>query len=168
MRLRSHARRWPHSIHGNGICFYRCSLNCGEGNTHHALACLTAWRVLIFLSRGECDLPFRRHSQESRPVHQGRTMSTIEPNLPHSPPRSKFLIWFAGAASAIAIAVGALYAIFVPGLSRAVREPPAAETPIAAWLLHHSVPDIAKRSVNPLRAGTGSLKDDPASIAAGK
>jgi predicted CXXCH cytochrome family protein len=49
----------------------------------------------------------------------------------------------------------------VPGLSSALREPPAAETLVATWLLHQSVPDEAKNRVNP-------LKDDLASIAMGK
>jgi predicted CXXCH cytochrome family protein len=86
-------------------------------------------------------------------------MSTIQPNSPQKP-RSKFLIWTACSAAAIAIMAGTLYTVLVPGLSSALQEPPAAETLIATWLLHQSVPDEARKRTNP-------LKDDPSSIAAG-
>jgi predicted CXXCH cytochrome family protein len=74
--------------------------------------------------------------------------------------RKKIIIWCFCAIVAVAAILTSLYAIFVPGLSIAAKEPPAAETLMATWLLHQSVPEDAKRSVNP-------LKDDPASIAAG-
>src|SRR5271169_4959935 len=94
------------------------------------------------------------------PNHQGRTMSTTEP-ISAKPARRKILIWFASIAVASAAILGTLYAIFVPGLSSALSEPPAAETLIATWLLHQSVPDAAKQRVNP-------LKSDPADMAAGR
>jgi predicted CXXCH cytochrome family protein len=74
--------------------------------------------------------------------------------------RRKLIIWCFCVIAAVAALLASLYAIFVPGLSTAAKEPPAAETLIATWLLHQSVPDDAKKSVNP-------LKDDPAGIAAG-
>ena len=73
----------------------------------------------------------------------------------------KALIWCALILVAIAAILGVLYSNFVPGLSSALREPPAAETLVATWLLHQSVPDAAKSAVNP-------LKDDRASVAAGR
>jgi predicted CXXCH cytochrome family protein len=86
----------------------------------------------------------------------------MSPVPSESPNKSsqKALVWAVAVVALIAVLGGALYAIFVPGLSIAAKEPPAAETLIATWLLHQSVPDDAKRSVNP-------LKDDPAGIAAG-
>ena len=48
----------------------------------------------------------------------------------------------------------------VPGLSSARTEPPVAETILATWLLHQSVPFGAKISVNPAA--------DPSDVAAGK
>jgi predicted CXXCH cytochrome family protein len=87
-------------------------------------------------------------------------MSTNQSDSPNKPFR-KVLAWFAGIAVAFAVLGGALYAILVPGLSSARREPSVAEIVIATWLLHQSVPDGARRSVNP-------LKDDPAAVAAGR
>ena len=75
--------------------------------------------------------------------------------------RRKFLIWCAVMMVTIAAILGVLYAILVPGLSSARNEPPTAETIIATWLLHQSVPDAAKNAVNPLGA-------DPADIAGGR
>src|SRR5579863_10481646 len=91
---------------------------------------------------------------------RGRTMST-NGSMSTSKLRRKILLWFACLVVAIVALLGSLYAIFVPGLSSALNEPPAAETLIATWLLHQSVPEAAKKSVNPLGA-------DPADIAAGK
>ena len=89
-------------------------------------------------------------------------MSNINPESSnHSRRHSRARIWVLAAIAAIIAVAGALYALVVPGLSSALREPPAAETLIATWLLHQSVPEQAKKSVNP-------LKDDAASIAAGK
>jgi len=88
-------------------------------------------------------------------------MSSIIPEFPQKPQRSRTLFLVIGTVVAIGAVSGALYAAFVPGLSSALQEPPAAETIIATWLLHQSVPDEAKRAVNP-------LKDDLASIAAGR
>ena len=56
-----------------------------------------------------------------------------------------------GSVVAAAAVLGILYFKVVPGLSSARPEPPAAETLIATWLLHQSVPDEAKKSVNPLK-----------------
>jgi predicted CXXCH cytochrome family protein len=75
--------------------------------------------------------------------------------------RSRAPIWIGGIIAAIVVLGGALYAFVVPGLSSALQEPPAAETIIATWLLHQSVPDEEKKRINP-------LKDDLASIAAGR
>jgi mono/diheme cytochrome c family protein len=72
----------------------------------------------------------------------------------------KILIWCLVVFAAVAALLEVLYAVFVPGLSIAAKEPPTAETLIATWLLHQSVPDDAKKAVNPLRG-------DAASIAAG-
>src|ERR1700739_3421577 len=88
-------------------------------------------------------------------------MSTINPESPERPRRSKALIWAAAVIAAIVVISGVLYASFVPGLSSALREPRAAETLIATWLLHQSVPDEARKAVNP-------LKDDVAGVAAGR
>ena len=57
---------------------------------------------------------------------------------------------------------GALYALVLPGLSVARQEPSQLEVQIAAWLLHQSVPDAAKRATNPLGANP-----DPAALNAG-
>jgi predicted CXXCH cytochrome family protein len=65
----------------------------------------------------------------------------------------------AGARSCGAI-LGVLYARVIPGLSSARTEPPAAETILATWLLHQSVPFETKMSVNPA--------PDPSDVAAGK
>jgi predicted CXXCH cytochrome family protein len=61
----------------------------------------------------------------------------------------------------IIVLVGALYEWMIPGLSSARTEQSQAETFIATWLLHESVPQAAKDRTNPL----GS---DPADIAAGR
>jgi predicted CXXCH cytochrome family protein len=75
--------------------------------------------------------------------------------------RRKILIRGSLVALAIAVVLGALYAVVVPGLSSSRGEPPATEVSVATWLLHRSVPDQAKNSVNPLGA-------DPADITAGR
>lgn len=49
----------------------------------------------------------------------------------------------------------------LPGLSVARKNPPVVETAVATWLLRHSVPEAARRAVNP-------IGQDPADIAAGK
>jgi predicted CXXCH cytochrome family protein len=87
-------------------------------------------------------------------------MSNIPPESANKSRRNRAVIWTVGVIVALAALGGSLYAIFVPGLSSALQEPPAAETLIATWLLHQSVPDDARKRINP-------LKDDPASIAAG-
>src|ERR1700739_3374868 len=75
--------------------------------------------------------------------------------------RKKFLIWCSLIVVAGAAIFGVLSARAVPGLSSARTEPPAAETVIATWLLHQSVPDTAKMRANPLDA-------DPADVTAGR
>src|SRR3984885_9394794 len=72
----------------------------------------------------------------------------------------RFLIWCSLIVVAAAAIIGVLYARVIPGLSSARTEPPAAETILATWLLHQSVPFGAKMSVN--RA------PDPSDVAAGK
>jgi predicted CXXCH cytochrome family protein len=62
---------------------------------------------------------------------------------------------------AVAVALASLYALVVPGLSRARTEPPGIEVAIATWLLHQSVPGAAKMAANPLGA-------DPADVSAGR
>src|ERR1700733_1742810 len=74
--------------------------------------------------------------------------------------RRKFVIWCFVTFAVTAGILGALYAKLVPGLSSARTEPPAAETLLAAWLLHQSVPFEAKMSRNPA--------PDPSDVAAGK
>jgi predicted CXXCH cytochrome family protein len=73
--------------------------------------------------------------------------------------RRKILIWCSFVVVAIAAILGVLY-VRVPGLSSARTEPPAAETILATWLLHQSVPDVFKTSRNPAA--------DPSDVAAGK
>src|ERR1700749_3198812 len=92
---------------------------------------------------------------------QGRNMSTIESMSPNKPARKKALIWVALLFAAIIALGGSLYLLVVPGLSSARDEPPAVEVSVETWLLHRSVPDEARRSVNPLGA-------DPADITAGR
>jgi predicted CXXCH cytochrome family protein len=72
----------------------------------------------------------------------------------------KLLIWCFFIVAAIAAILGVLYAKVIPGLSSARTEPPAAETILATWLLHQSVPFGAKISVNPAA--------DPSDMTAGK
>jgi predicted CXXCH cytochrome family protein len=72
----------------------------------------------------------------------------------------KLLIWCFFIVAAIAAILGFLYTKVIPGLSSARTEPPAAETILATWLLHQSVPFGAKISVNPAA--------DPSDVAAGK
>jgi predicted CXXCH cytochrome family protein len=72
----------------------------------------------------------------------------------------KLWIWCFVIVAAIAAVLGVLYARVIPGLSSARTEPPAAETILATWLLHQSVPFGAKISVNPAA--------DPSDVAAGK
>jgi predicted CXXCH cytochrome family protein len=88
-------------------------------------------------------------------------VSSINPESPNKSWLSKALIRAVGLVAAIIVLGGWLYTSFVPGLSIALQEPPVAETVIATWLLHQSVPDTAKNAVNP-------LKDDLASIAGGR
>ena len=57
---------------------------------------------------------------------------------------------------ALAALASALYVLALPGLSVARREPSRLETSIATWLLHQSVPDSAKQSVNPLAMDNSS------------
>jgi predicted CXXCH cytochrome family protein len=87
-------------------------------------------------------------------------MSDIHPESPNTSRRSRALVWAVGVVALVAALCGLLYAFLIPGLSSARTEPPAAETLIATWLLHQSVPDDAKKRTNP-------LKDDSASIAVG-
>src|SRR6201998_4127939 len=76
------------------------------------------------------------------------------------PMRRKFLIWCAFIFVAAAAIFGVLYARVFPGLSTARTEPPAAETILATWLLHQSVPFGVQMSRNPA--------PDPSDVAAGK
>ena len=69
--------------------------------------------------------------------------------------------WLSFIVVAAMLGLGALYVVVVPGLSSARTEAPAAETVIATWLLHQSVPNDVKASVNPV----GS---DPADVTAGR
>jgi predicted CXXCH cytochrome family protein len=64
---------------------------------------------------------------------------------------------------AVLVLAGAAYAVLLPGLSAARREPSALETEIATWLLHHSVPQSAASAANPL-----GVRPAPAEIAAGR
>src|SRR5579862_8715593 len=57
--------------------------------------------------------------------------------------------------------VAFLFLKLLPGLSVARRDPPAVEVAVATWLLRNSVPEQAKRAVNP-------VGEDAADIAAGK
>jgi predicted CXXCH cytochrome family protein len=63
-------------------------------------------------------------------------------------------------AASIAV-LWAAYFFLLPGFSTARKEPPAIETDVATWLLHHSVPESAKNAANP-------LGKDPADITAGR
>jgi mono/diheme cytochrome c family protein len=74
-----------------------------------------------------------------------------------------WLLWIVSAAAGVALLVLAVYAFILPGLSSARQEPSGAETDIATWLLHHSVPGTAKAALNPL--GT---HPDPAAITEGR
>ena len=69
----------------------------------------------------------------------------------------------AGAAVVLILLVWAGYALILPGLSIARREPSAAEVQVATWLLHHSVPRAAKAAVNPL-----GVHPDATAITAGR
>ena len=60
------------------------------------------------------------------------------------PNRRKFLVWCAFIFVAGAAILGVLYARVIPGLSSARTEPPAAEINLATWLLHQSVPLVAR------------------------
>jgi predicted CXXCH cytochrome family protein len=62
---------------------------------------------------------------------------------------------------ATALVMAALYRSFLPGLSSARNDPPAAEVAIATWLLQASVPAADKARVNP-------LGHDAADLAAGQ
>jgi len=75
-------------------------------------------------------------------------------------PGKKFFIWCFLMVAAMAAILGFLYTKVVPGLSSARTEPPAAETILATWLLHRSVPFGDKTRVNPA--------PDPSDAAAGK
>jgi predicted CXXCH cytochrome family protein len=55
------------------------------------------------------------------------------------------------------LAAGAIYEWLVPGLSSARPEPGQAETQIATWLLHRSVPSADKARVNPLANDEGEI-----------
>jgi predicted CXXCH cytochrome family protein len=69
--------------------------------------------------------------------------------------------WVSFFVVAALLGVASLYALVIPGLSSARTEAPAAETLVATWLLHQSVPNDVKSNVNPL----GS---DPADVTAGR
>ena len=56
---------------------------------------------------------------------------------------------FIGIVAVLGLALVA-YHLVVPGLSVATQEPPALEVKIATWLLHQSVPEDARKAVNPL------------------
>jgi mono/diheme cytochrome c family protein len=73
----------------------------------------------------------------------------------------KLILWASVIVVVIIVVLVPLFALLVPGLSSARSEPPAAETMIATWLLHQSVPNTAKMMINPL----GS---DPADVTAGR
>lgn len=73
--------------------------------------------------------------------------------------RSRIVI--AGIIFALIAIVAGLRIWVVPGLSVARQEPGAIEVNVATWLLHQSVPDEAKRAVNPIGG-------DAAEVAAGR
>jgi hypothetical protein len=72
--------------------------------------------------------------------------------------RKRYIVRASVTVIALAIVLGAVYALLVPGLSSARIEPPAAETVVAT---NQSVPAAAKVSANPLGA-------DPADVTAGR
>src|SRR3984885_3571341 len=72
----------------------------------------------------------------------------------------RFAVWCSLAFVVMAAILGVLYVKVIPGLSSARSDPPAAETILATWLLHQSVPFEAKMSVNPA--------PDPSDVAEGK
>ena len=84
-------------------------------------------------------------------------MSNIHPESPNKSRRSRVLIWAVGVVAVVAALGGSLYAFLIPGLSSALQEPPAAETLIATWLLHQSVPDDARKRANPLKGNSASI-----------
>src|ERR1700723_592110 len=54
------------------------------------------------------------------------------------------------ALGALVILAVAAYFFVLPGFSIARNDPPALETSVATWLLHHSVPGSDRQRVNPL------------------
>jgi predicted CXXCH cytochrome family protein len=65
--------------------------------------------------------------------------------------RRKLLIGCSAMVVAAAAILSVLYLKVARGLSSDRTEPPAAETILATWLLHQSVSDDARKSVNPLK-----------------
>jgi predicted CXXCH cytochrome family protein len=59
------------------------------------------------------------------------------------------------------VAIGVVYTHVIPGISSARTKQSPTETAIATWLLHHSVPERARRMTNPQAF-------DPADVAAGR
>jgi len=75
--------------------------------------------------------------------------------------RPSLRLLLAAAVGLFLLALG-VYAFILPGLSTARQEPSSVEVQVATWLLRHSVPDAAKKAVNPLGA-----HPDPAAVTAG-
>jgi predicted CXXCH cytochrome family protein len=76
--------------------------------------------------------------------------------------RPSLRLLIAAAVGLSLLALGA-YVFILPGFSIARQEPSKIEVQVATWLLRHSVPDAAKKAVNPLGA-----HPEPAAVTAGR
>ena len=76
----------------------------------------------------------------------------------HVPRRPKAVLVVGIALGALAILAAAAYFLLLPGLSLARNDPPAIETNVATWLLHHSVPAADKKKTSPLGKDVADIK----------
>src|SRR5580692_10833949 len=79
--------------------------------------------------------------------------------MPGQPrPIRSAILWIAGVVVFLAVVFAIASVMVLPGLSVARHKPPAIETDVATWLLHHSVPASAKARINPVAASAADIE----------
>jgi predicted CXXCH cytochrome family protein len=68
------------------------------------------------------------------------------------------VLWIAGVVVFLAVVFAIASVKVLPGLSVARQEPPAIETDVATWLLHHSVPASAKARIDPVATSAADIE----------
>jgi predicted CXXCH cytochrome family protein len=78
--------------------------------------------------------------------------------MPDQPKSRRVVLWTTVVVGVLVVAFGIAWTKLLPGLSIARQEPPAVETEVATWLLHHSVPASAKAARMPFAISAAEIE----------